>query len=406
MLSAIAHPRRRASRWIRTAMVLLCTAALVWLVPVEAEADDRMPAVYAMTNELPANEIVVYHRDSNGLLTLSAFVPTGGQGGIGSPPEPVDALGSQSPLILSDDGHWLFAVNAGSDDISIFRVELDGGLTLVDRELSGGDFPVSLTQHESVLYVLNSGGDGNISGFTLDANTGQLTPLAGSTRSLGAGGTNPPFFLVSPAQVGFSPDGSALVVTEKGSNEIHVFAVDANGLPAPQPVTSISNGFTPFGFGFDKKGRLIVAEAFGTGSQPPPPTPGAGAASSYEILPDGTLQVVSASVGNFQTATCWLETSKGRYAYATNNASNTITGYRIGKDGTLSLLDASGVSAVTGGAPVDLAVTDNGKFLYTVNAFSGTVSMFAIDKPDGSLTPLGEIGGLPFDDGAVGIAAS
>ena len=396
----------RATRLVRALVGVALVFGFITHGPISADAGGRAKAVYAMTNDVTGNEIVIYDRAPNGLLTLVETVATAGLGGIGEPPEPVDALGSQAPLILSDNGRWLFAVNAGSDDISVFRVEADGGLTLTDLEPSGGPFPVSLTHHGSLLYVLNSGGDGNISGFTFDPVAGDLAPLPGSTRGLGAGGTNPPFFLVSPAQVGFNPKGDMLVVTEKGSNEIHVFTVDPGGIPAAQPVTSISNGFTPFGFGFDKRGRLIVAEAFGTGSQPPPPTLGAGAISSYEIRSDGSLKLLSGSVGNFQTATCWLETGQGRFAYATNNASNTITGYRIAKDGSVSLLDADGVTANTGLAPVDLAVSGNGRFLYTVNAFSGTVSMFKINKSDGSLTALGEIGGLPFDDGAVGIAAN
>jgi 6-phosphogluconolactonase (cycloisomerase 2 family) len=394
---------------LRLAVVMGLTLGLSLLMtgPVFAQDDESPGAVYAMTNDVEVNTIVIYHRAANGMLTFADEVDTGGKGGIGEPPEPVDALGSQSPLILSKDKQWLFAVNAGSDEISVFRVESDRGLTLVDTVSSGGQFPVSLTQNEELLYVLNASGDGNITGFTLDDDTGQLTPLAGSTRSLNAGGTNPPFFLVSPAQIGFSPDGDVLVVTEKGSNEVHVFSVDATGLPSDTPVSTISSGFTPFGFAFNRQGHLIVVEAFGTASEgPPPPTPEAGAASSYAIASDGSLQVISASVGNFQTATCWLvATNNGQYGYATNNASNTITGYSLGSDGNLSLLDADGVTADTGIAPVDLAITRNGRFLYNVNAFSGTVSMFRINKSNGSLTALGEIGGLPFDDGAVGIAA-
>ena len=60
---------------------------------------------------------------------------------------------------------------------------------------------------------------------------------------------------------------------------------------------------------------------------------------------------------------------------------------------------------MTGGAPVDVAITTNGRFLYNVNAFDGTVSAFQINKADGSLTSLGAVNGLPINDGAVGIAA-
>ncbi len=364
-------------------------------------------AVYAMTNAAGGNEIVVYDRADDGTLTLNGTEATGGQGGIGEPPEPEDALGSASPLILSKNQKWLFAVNAGSDEISVFRVRRDG-LTLVDLVDSGGPFPVSLTLHRKLLYVLNSGGDGNITGFTVNGK-GRLTPLAGSTRSLDAGGTNPPFFLESPAQVGFDRRGKVLVVTVKGqvvngigSNEIRVYPVDRDGLPSADPVTTISHGNIPFGFTFDRRNHLLVAEAFGNGLVG---DPNASAVSSYDIAPDGTLELISASVENFQTATCWIARSSGRYAYTTNNGSDTITGYRVGRDGALRLLNADGVTGATGVAPVDLAMTKNGRFLYNVNAGSGTVSMFRVSKRDGSLRAMGEIGGLPVNDGAVGIAA-
>lgn len=387
-------------------LVSLITASVSGLEPVFAHGDNGSGAVYAMSNDMEDNEIIIYRRSAKGVLTFAGTASTGGKGGIGFPPDPVDALGSQNPLILSKGKRWLFAVNPGSDEISVFRVKHGFKLKLVDRVPSGGDFPVSLTTHGNLLYVLNSGGDASITGFTVGHKTGRLTPLPGSTRSLDAGGTNPPFFLVSPAQVGFNPRGDMLVVTEKGSNEIHLFSVDATGLPSADPVSTTSEGFTPFGFAFDRRGHLIVVEAFGTATEgPPPPTLGAGAASSYAIAPDGSLQLVSASVGNFQTATCWLVAGNtGRYAYATNNASDTITGYRVDRHGSLSLLNEDGVTAETGHAPVDLAVTGNGRFLYAVNAGDGTVSMFRINKSNGSLTPLGEIGGLPIDDGAVGIA--
>ncbi len=382
-------------------VMTLALAVLGLTLNVSAIASNA-GAVYAMTNAADGNEIVIYGRASDGELTLAGQVATGGLGSGGDAPlEPVDALGAQSPLILSKNQRFLLAVNAGSDEISVFRVKKDR-LVLVDKVSSGGDFPVSLTLNRDLLYVLNSGGDGNITGFKLSP-SGRLTPIAGSTRSLDVDGASPPFFLVSPAQVGFSPSGDVLVVTIKGTNEIRVFSVDEDGVPSSQPETSTSNGTTPFSFVFSRRGDLIVVEAFGTGVVG---DPNAGAASSYDIAPEGGLEVISGSVGNSQTATCWIVASPGgRFAYTTNNASNTISGYRIGRDGRLSLLDLNGVTAITGEAPVDIAITPNGRFLYNVNAFTGTVSAFRVNKADGSLTALGEIGGLPIDDGAVGIAA-
>lgn len=391
-------------------MLFLFVVSVLMSMPSLTQAQGAPGAVYAMTNADADNEIVVYHRAANGLLTLVGTVATGGSG---KTTEPDDALGASNPLILSPDHRYLFAVNAGSNSISVFQVDQDD-LTLVEVVLSGGDFPASLTMHHNLLYVLNAGGDGNITGFTLDT-TGHLTPLAGSTRSLNTGGANPPNFLESPAQVGFNALGDKLVVTEKGANpndlphdpKIHVFAVDGNGLPSAQPVTTPSN--VSFGFAFDDLNNLLVAEPFGDGFPPPGPT---GAASSYRIAAEGSLVFISETVSNKQMATCWIAiTTSTRFAYTTNNGGDgmnpggTISSYNIGSDGSLSLI--SEIAARTGNAPVDLAITPNNQYLYNVNALDGTVSMFEINQANGDLIPLGEIGGLP-DDGsgsAVGIAA-
>jgi 6-phosphogluconolactonase len=382
---------------------------LMIAAPAFTSADHGAGAVYTMTNAESGNEVVVYNRATDGSLAFEAAVPTGGNG---KTIEPNDALGAQNPLILSPNHRFLFAVNAGSDTIAVFRVR-DDGLKLVDVVASGGEVPVSLTLNWNLLYVLNAGGDGNITGFSVDYG-GHLTPIPGSTRSLNTGGSNPLNFLESPAQVGFSPRGDKLVVTVKGVHpvhQIHVFGVDRNGLPSAQPVTTTSNTTLSFGFDFVGLNRLIVAEPFGNslgpdgqGNDVPPPVPERGAASAYNIRRDGSLAPISTSVLNAQTATCWIATTAGRrFAYTTNNVSNTISSYKLGPRGGLTLIEA--VAAESGDAPVDLAITPDSRYLYNVNAADGTVSTYEINRWDGSLAPLGAVGGLPANGSAVGIAA-
>src|SRR5213080_1292635 len=125
-------------------------------------------AVYTLTNQVGGNAVAVFARGADGRLTAAGTVSTGGTGtGAG--------LGSQGAVALSDDGRWLFAVNAGSNDVSVFAVR-PSGVSLAGRTASGGTRPISLTIHRNVLYVLNAGGDGNISGFTVSA-SGDLTPF-------------------------------------------------------------------------------------------------------------------------------------------------------------------------------------------------------------------------------------
>src|SRR5256884_5239259 len=206
-------------------------------------------AVYTLTNQVAGNAVAVFTRAAVGTLTAAGTIATGGTGtGAG--------LGSQGAVALSDDGRRLFAVNAGSNDVSVFDIG-PAGLTLASRTASGGTLPISLTVHGNVLYVLNAGGSGNISGFAVGS-SGDLTPIAGATLPL-SGST------VGPADVQFSPDGRHLVVTEKNTNLLDVYAVGASGV-ASGPTTTASAGGTPFGFAFGLRNDLFVSEAAGRGA--------------------------------------------------------------------------------------------------------------------------------------------
>lgn len=343
--------------------------------------DAATGAVYTMTNDMTHNAAAVFSRDPDGTLTPLGHFFTGGRGTGGG-------LGSQGAVALSPGRWWLYVVNAGSNDISTFRVR-DDGLHLVGRVPSGGERPISVTVHGRLLYVLNAGGAGNITGFHV-APGGQLHPLPASTRPLSGGATQ-------PAQVSFSPDGSALVVTEKATNRIDTYLLDRWGR-AGAPMVHASAGQTPFGFAFDLQGRLFVSEAFGG-------MPDASALSSYRVSDAGHLQTISPSVRTTETAACWVVvTGDGRYAYATNTGSSSVSGYRISSSGMITLLDADGVTGQTaaGSRPIDAALSRGSRFLYVLSAGTNDISAFAIGR-DGALSPLGHVGGLPA--GASGLAA-
>ena len=346
-------------------------------------AQARMGAdglVVALTNAAAGNAVAVFTRTSDGSLTASGTVATGGLG-TGS------GLGSQGALVFGRDGRSLYTVNAGSDDISVFRVQ-HATLTLVQRVPAGGDRPISLTTHADRLVVLNAGGAGSIVGFQIGAG-GLLRPAANATRALSQAGAG-------PAQVQFNADGDLLAVTEKATNRIDLFRVADDGTLS-EGTSYPAAGQTPFGFAFDRDNHLIVSEAFGGAA-------GAGTVSSYAVDTDGTLEVVTGALPNQQSAPCWVALSKNeRYAYVTNTGSGTVSAYRIGDDGTLQSLQPDGVAATTGmgSAPADIAISRNGRFVYVRNGGTGTLAGFSI-APDGTLVALGAAGALP--SGAAGLA--
>ncbi|MGD8276699.1 MAG: beta-propeller fold lactonase family protein [Gemmatimonadota bacterium] len=339
--------------------------------------------VYTMTNDAAGNTVLAFDRAADGTLAPAGMYSTGGLGTSAG-------LGNQGGLVLSENGRWLFVVNAGSNDVSVFSRSPDGTLTLSDREPSGGSMPVSVTNSGWNVYVLNAGGSGNIAGLRLSPG-GSLSPIAGSVQALSqAGGTG-------PAQIGFTRNGRQLVVAEKATNLLGVYALDGSGAADPG-VFNASSGATPFGFGFDNRGRLIVSNAAGG-------APNASSVSSYQVLADGTLQVLAGAVPDHQTAACWIAiTRNGLFAYTTNAASNSTSGYRIGGQGGLSLLDANGVTGVNSGGPIDAAISrTGGEYLYVLSGGAQSIDAFRVG-PDGSLAPVGVQGGLPA--GTNGLAAS
>ena len=342
------------------------------LSPSLNQASNSVGQVFTSTNSPAGNAILAYDRAADGSLTPAGSYPTGGIGtGAG--------LGNQGGIALA--GNLLAVVNAGSNEISLFSVNGDGSLTLTDRISSGGTTPISVTIHQDLLYVVNAGGSGNIAGFEIST-SGDLSSIAGSSQPLSTGASG-------PAQISFAPGGDWLVVTEKNTNLISTYAVDKDGV-ASGPTTTPSSGPTPFGFGFDNKGTLIVSEAFGGAAN-------ASAVSSYNAVANGAWHVISPSIATTETAACWIVvTNSGRYAYTTNTGSGTISGYSVDQ-GALTLLDASGVTGTVGAgtAPADMALSRDSRFLYVRSGGTNQIGIFTIGA-DGSLTSLGGwISGLP-----------
>ena len=343
----------------------------------------RAGAVYTLSNEAAANQLIVFRRAANGTLEQASTHATGGKGSG-------DGLGSQGAVVLSEDKHWLFAVNAGSDELSVFYVagEL---LYLVDCVPSRGARPISVTVHGDLAYVLNAGRDaapGSISGFRLTSSG--LQHISGSIRPLSGAA-------VGPAQVSFSPSGRALLVTEKGTNKIDEFRVDGTGRASLATVHA-STGTTPFGFAITRRGQAIVSEAFGG-------APDAGAVSSYQLGAAAGLAPVSASVADTESAPCWVVLAKNdRFAYVSNTASGSISTYRVALDGSVTLVSPDGRSADTGvgSKPIDMALTRNDGLLYVLDSGTAQISAFGVGS-GGALLPAGTTSGLPAT--AVGLAA-
>jgi 6-phosphogluconolactonase len=352
--------------------VLGATVALAFLGgPAAAGAMADPGALYTQTNDPAGNVVQAFDRDAHGGLSAAGTYATGGAG--------LAALGGrQGAVELSGDESTVYAVNAGSNSVSVFRAGRDG-LRLTDVVSSGGVAPDSVDEQGGRVYVLNSGGTPNVTAFRARRD-GTLDPVAGGSRDLpGALGA---------AQVSVAPDGSALVVSERLSNRLETLALDAGGRPGA-PVVTPSSGAVPFGFAFGHRDDVIVSEA------------GQSTVSSYRLGSSGGLGLITASLPVDQGAACWLAVSpNGQLAY-TGNAAGSISAFAIGHDGSLSALGATALTP----SPRDLDFARNGRFLYAVSPGSAATGGRVTGYRVGSDGALEQVTSVPAAAGLTGAAA-
>lgn len=339
-------------------------------------------AVFVQTDNTSGNQIVAYHRTANGTLRQAATYPTGGLGGIlaGSV---VDHTASQGSLRYDPRHALLYAVNAGSNTVSVFAVHGDR-LALRQVVSSGGTFPVSVAVHGDLVYVLNGLNGGSVQGYRVFGSF--LVPIPGSSRALGLDPAAAPQFTHTPGQVAFTPDGSRLVVTTKANgNDIDIFDVGFGGWLSAAPVVNSEPGAVPFAITFDPYGNLVIANA------------GPNSLTTFAISRNNTLSTLD-SVPTGQAATCWVAPA-GQFLFASNAGSGSVSGFTSSAGGQLASLGNTATDAGT----VDASAAAGGRFLYVQAGAAGIVDEFSVGS-GGSLTGIGSVT-VPGAAGGEGIAA-
>jgi DNA-binding beta-propeller fold protein YncE len=370
------------ARTTALAGIALAAGALTAAPAAAGERHDATVGVVFVQNDaVDGNLVTAYDRRPDGSLRQAGSYATGGNGGrlAGAA---VDFTASQGALVADRAHGELLAVNAGSDTISVFRVQ---GHRLRLRQVvpSEGSFPVSVTTHGNLVYVLNARGGGSIQGY-LNVG-GRLWPVPGWHRDL-ALPAGVPEFTHTPGQVAFSPDGRHLVVTTKAaSNSLLVFDVGRRGRLARQPVIRAENGTVPFGVAFDAAGHLAVADA------------GTNAVTTYDLARDGSLTPLGGTPTG-QLATCWIDSS-GNLLAVSNAGSGTVTTLRADRAGRTTKIG----DTATGPGTVDADFTRDGSYLYVQTGAGGRVDAFRVGS-NGSLTPVGSVL-VPDGAGGEGIVA-
>jgi hypothetical protein len=372
-------------------------------------------AVYTMSNAKAGNTILGFLRDSDGSLEpMATSFSTGGAGSGRS-------LGDQGGLAYDLSTNRIYAVNAGDDTFSYFTVQPNGSLGPATRvpPTAGLVRPKSVTFRGDSVYVLYEGDastPSSIAGYDVAGGTAALVP--GSRRTLSNSARS-----VDPAQIAFTPDGTALVVTEKqtgvggsvsGQGSIDLVRIAPNGstesiafFSAAAPSTPDGAPATPYGFAFSGE-TLVVAEA------------------GYDGI--GAFTGGASRVAAIKGVTAFRPTDPapcrvcvtGNLAYVANARGPSISGFVVAASGGLSPIGTEhhAVVATTGRAPrgdagaiegpTDLAASQDGRFLYVLDAMVPSIGVFAIG-PTGALDRVGSADLTPpaaaLPAGAVGLVA-
>jgi 6-phosphogluconolactonase (cycloisomerase 2 family) len=348
--------------------------------PAAHHGDTR--AVFVEANDPSGNSVAVYDRHGEGRLTAAGRYATGGRGAAldGSV---VDHLASQGALTYDRARRLLYAVNAGSNTVTVFAVHGDR-LERMQVIGSGGTFPVSVAVHDGLVYVLNARDGGSIQGFFQF--NGFLVRIPSWHRALGLDPSATPEFVNTPGEVAFTPRGNQLVVTTKSNgNQIDVFNLDRFGGPGATPTVTADPAGVPFAVAFDRTGRLDVSEA------------GPNAVASYVLHRDGSLTLVD-RVATGQAATCWI-VSNGEQLFVDNAGSAAVSTFDVTNAGLLS----RGTTTTDGGT-IDATISSDGRNLYVQTGAAGIVDEFSIGA-DGSLSPVGSVT-VPGTIGGEGIASA
>lgn len=378
-----------AGRWYRPILAGLFALMAVAVTPAAALAKpDANGYVYVNDNTAGTNTIAGFARQSDGsLIPLPGSPFKAGGAGSGS------GLASQGAIQVSSDGRYVLAVDSGSNDVSVLRIRPDGSLALVHQGVvsSGGNFPVSLTEHNGLVYVANAGPGGeNYTGFTLSPG-GHLRPVAGSTFALPNS--------AQPGDVLFNSTGSNLVGTRIGTSQIDSFSVGPHGSLTPAPDSPFAaQGAGPFGSEFrpTNPSQLFVSNAHNAALD-------SGTVSAFTVSGDGTLSSIGNSpFADHQMAPCWVEISHdGQYLFTVNTASGSISSYSIANDGSLTLIGSTAVGNQTGLGAVDARLSRDGHTLYVDESGVDSLGIFGVNG--GQLTAQGSVS-LPVGAAPAGVA--
>jgi 6-phosphogluconolactonase len=306
-----------------------------------------------------SSEIIAFREDPNS----GALVELAGS--------PITAGPEVQSLAMHPSGKYLYAANAGQNNVSLFTIS-GGSLTEVTPRTNAGTVPTLAVMDPSgnFLYVGNSGTQ-DISVYSISASNGMLTPVAqtsGATTPIG----------VSPLNMAVSPSGDYLFVTGQGAQGyVEAFPLSQGVLGTPVTGSPFLTGNNPYGLAVAPSGSYLYTANKLDNS-----------ISEFTITSGVLAPLPNSPIGEAYSApvSVWIDPTS-TYLYAANQGSPpNLIGYTVGSDGGLTELSTSPFTTATG--PSFIAGDPSGKYLFVGNqSTSSSVESFSIDA--GTLTLVG-----------------
>jgi 6-phosphogluconolactonase (cycloisomerase 2 family) len=285
---------------------------------------------------------------------------------------------------------FLYVANAGSNNVSVYRISPNGALTSVPGSpFTAGNSPrsVAVDLFGRFVYVANAGSD-NVSAFRI-AENGALTSVAGSPFPTGNAFYA---FEFDPDSVAVDLLGRFVYVANGHQFNVSAFRIAGNGALTPVAGSPFgSTGIFPVSVTVDRSGHFVYVAVYA-----------ADILAAYGVGKDGALTPVPGSPfptgfgGTGLASNSVAVDFLGQFLYVANSYSKNVSAYRIGPNGALTPVPGSPFPA--GSFPNSVAVDLLGRFVYVVNtnnadpAFKGSVSAYSIGE-NGALTP---VAGSPF----------
>jgi 6-phosphogluconolactonase len=297
-------------------------------------------------------QIVEYREDPNsGILTQLSTSPVTAGAGV-------------QALAVHPSGKYVYAANAGENDISLFTVQPGGQLIETGSRTPTGTSP-TLAVVDSAGAYLYVGNSGSISVFSISSSDGSLTQVG-----------NPFQIGIAPLNMKLSPSGNFLYVTGASSQAgtpgyIEVLAIDTAVTPPASPLSVVAltqPGASPYGLVISPNGNYLYTANFGDNT-----------ISEFTIQSNGLLTPITGSpIGETFTGPVSLVIDpSGTYLYVANQqSSGNVAGYTISSTGALSLLTSSPYT--TGSQPNFIASDPGGNFLFVGNLSKPVIESFCL----------------------------